>query len=132
MVRVVVQISGRRVVCYGVHPLPPMSPAYAADRDELFRQLAERVRREAGPVIVAGDFNATPWSHGMRPLVAAGLRDTQLGHGFSATWQRRIPIFAIPIDHVLVAGDLTAAARWTGPDLGSDHRPIVAELRFSR
>jgi endonuclease/exonuclease/phosphatase (EEP) superfamily protein YafD len=132
MVRVVIEIAGRRVVCYGVHPLPPMSGAFAADRDQLFQQLAKRVRQETGPVIVAGDFNATPWSHSMRPLAAAGLRDTQLGHGFSATWQRRIPILAIPIDLLLVAGDLAATARWTGPDLGSDHRPIIGDLQFSQ
>jgi endonuclease/exonuclease/phosphatase (EEP) superfamily protein YafD len=130
MVRIVLAVAGRRVVFFGVHPLPPMSPAIAADRDAVLRELADRVRRESGPVIVAGDFNATPWSFAMRPLIAAGLRDTQLGRGFSATWQRGNPIFAIPIDHLLLGGNVTATARWTGPDLGSDHRPVVAELRF--
>ncbi len=130
MVRVVVEIAGRRVVFCGVHPLLPGSPAFAADRDAVLQQVAELARRETGPVIVAGDFNATPWSHAMRPLVAAGLRDTQLGRGFSATWQRNIPIFAIPIDHILLGGAIAATARWTGPELGSDHHPIVADLRF--
>lgn len=130
MVRIVVAVAGRRVVFFGVHPLPPMSPATVADRDAVLRDLAARVGREPGPVIVAGDLNATPWSHAMRPLAAAGLRDTQLGRGFSATWQRGNPIFAIPIDHLLLGGNITATARWTGPDLGSDHRPIVADLRF--
>lgn len=130
MVRAVLDVGGRRVVFFGVHPLPPMSPGWAVDRDTVLRQLADRVRLESGPVIVAGDFNATPWSASMRPLVAAGLRDTQLGHGFSATWQRTHPIFAIAIDHLLLAGPIDASARWTGPDLGSDHRPIVAELKF--
>ena len=130
MVRIVVAVAGRRVVLFGLHPFPPMSPATAADRDAVLRDLAARVRRETDPVIVAGDLNATPWSHAMRPLFAAGLRDTQLGRGFSATWQRRNPIFAIPIDHLLLGGKVTATARRTGPDLGSDHRPIVAELHF--
>ena len=130
MVRVVVEIAGRRVVFCGVHPLLPGSPAFAADRDAVLQQVAAMARRESGPVIVAGDLNATPWSHAMQPLVAAGLRDTQLGRGFSATWQRNIPIFAIPIDHLLLGGNIAASARWTGPDLGSDHHPVIADLRL--
>lgn len=130
VVRVVLAIAGRRVVFFGVHPLPPMSPACAANRDSAILQLAAQVRQETGPVIVGGDLNATPWSRSMQPLFAAGLHDTQLGRGFSATWRRNIPIFAIPIDHLLLAGPIAATARWTGPDLGSDHHPIVADLRF--
>jgi endonuclease/exonuclease/phosphatase (EEP) superfamily protein YafD len=130
VVRAVVEVAGKRVVFFGMHPLPPMSGAAAADRDAVLQLVADRVGQETGPVIVAGDLNATPWSHGMRPLVAAGLRDTQLGRGFSATWRRSIPIFAIPIDHLLVGGNLAASARWTGPNLGSDHRPVIADLRL--
>ena len=129
-VRAVVAVAGKRVVFFGMHPVPPMSGAIAADRDAVLQQVADRVCRETGPVIVAGDLNATPWSYGMRPLVAAGLRDTQLGRGFSATWQRNIPIFAIPIDHLLLGGNIAASARWTGPDLGSDHHPVIADLRL--
>ena len=130
MVRVVVEIGNQRIVFYGVHPLPPMSPGCAENRDSVFQKLARRVGQETEPTIVAGDLNATPWSHSMKPLFAAGLRDSQLGRGFSATWQRTIPIFAIPIDHILLKGPLDVTARWTGPYLGSDHRPIVAELRY--
>jgi endonuclease/exonuclease/phosphatase (EEP) superfamily protein YafD len=130
MMQVTLEIDGRRVFFVGLHPLPPMSPASARDRNAILTQLARQVHDEPLPVIVAGDFNATPWSHGMKPLFDVGLRDTMLGRGFSATWRREIPIFALPIDHILIGGQIRVAERWTGPDLGSDHRPVVAELRW--
>jgi endonuclease/exonuclease/phosphatase (EEP) superfamily protein YafD len=128
MMQVTLEMNGRQVLFVGVHPLPPMSPASARDRNAVLAELAERVHAAALPVIVAGDFNATPWSHGMQPLFGVGLRDTMLGRGFSATWRREIPLFAIPIDHILIGGRISIADRWTGPDLGSDHRPVVADL----
>ncbi|MCX6879516.1 MAG: endonuclease/exonuclease/phosphatase family protein [Verrucomicrobia bacterium] len=128
MLQVTLEIDGRRVVFVGVHPASPLSAAYSRDRDEVLQDLAKRLNHETRPMIVAGDFNATPWSHAMQPLFDADLRDTMLGRGFSATWRRGLPLVAIPIDHILVGGRISTAKRWTGPDLGSDHRPIVAEL----
>jgi endonuclease/exonuclease/phosphatase (EEP) superfamily protein YafD len=123
-------IDGNQVVFVGMHPMAPLCPAYARDRDAGIKQQAARMRHETRPLIVAGDFNATPWSHAMTPLIELGLRDTMLGRGFSATWQRRIPLFAIPIDQILLRGPIRIRGRWTGPDLGSDHRPVMADLTW--
>ena len=128
VMQLTLEIAGRQVVFVGVHPMAPLCPSYAQDRDTILQQLAARLGHESRPLIVAGDFNATPWSHAMTPLFELGLRDTMLGRGFSATWQRDIPIFAIPIDHILIGGQVRICDRWTGPDLGSDHRPVVADL----
>jgi endonuclease/exonuclease/phosphatase (EEP) superfamily protein YafD len=105
-----------------------MTPSCAYDRDAVFNHLADRLRSPGVPVIVVGDFNATPWSRAMTPLYEVGLRDTMLGRGFSATWRREIPMIAIPIDLILIGGRISTQQRWLGPDLGSDHRPVVAEL----
>lgn len=130
MVQLTLEIDGRRLVFVGVHPPSPLSASYSHGRDAVFQELAKRLRDETRPVIVAGDFNATPWSHAMRPLRVAGLRDTMLGRGFSATWQRAIPLVAIPIDLILIGGPLRSHVRRTGPNLGSDHRPVVADLSW--
>ena len=130
MVQMTVEIDGRQLVFVGVHPPSPISASYAQGRDAALKDLATRLRQEPLPVIVAGDFNATPWSHGMQPLAEAGLRDTMLGRGFSATWRRTLPILAVPIDQILLGGPIGTQARWTGPELGSDHRAVVAELRW--
>jgi endonuclease/exonuclease/phosphatase (EEP) superfamily protein YafD len=44
----------------------------------------------------------------------------------------RVPAWAgIPIDHALATPEFTATAFTVGPDLGSDHRPIVAEFAWT-
>ena len=129
-IRVEVEINGRVLVVHGVHPPPPLGRAMAAERDRYLRELAAEAAGAALPVVIAGDFNATPWCHGMKPLREAGFRDARLGHGPVATWRRAMPWVAIPIDHVLVPGTVRVERFQTGPGLGSDHRPVVADLRW--
>lgn len=130
MVKVTLDIHGERMIFVGVHPPSPLSAAYSKGRDNAYNDLAKLLSHETRPVVMAGDFNATPWSHALAPLVQIGLRDTMLGRGFSATWQRNIPFVAIPIDQILLGGPIRTKARQTGPDLGSDHRPVVADLSW--
>ena len=97
----------------------------------------EKLLRSAGapdavrtrPVIVAGDLNTTPWSHGFQRLIRPrGLRDSAVGHGVQTTWNARRWVPRIPIDHVVVSPEVRVVARRVGPDVGSDHLPIEATL----
>jgi endonuclease/exonuclease/phosphatase (EEP) superfamily protein YafD len=118
-------------VFFGAHPVPPTTEFWAGERDAFLRVLADHVSKETLPVIAAGDFNATRWSHGMKPLWSAGLTDSSLGHGAGGTWMRGNPVFAIPIDLILFRGTgANCRNHWIGPDLGSDHRPVVAEIAW--
>jgi len=93
-------------------------------------RLEKRLRDIPRPVVVAGDFNAAPWSHAVSRVadatdttVAGGLRFT-----FSLGGGRWAPSVAMPIDHILLpAGFLPTAIR-AGPGPGSDHRSVVARL----
>ncbi len=120
------------VTFYGVHPTPPGGAENSEDRDTCLKAIAGDMAKESGAVVVAGDFNATPWSSAMKPLFAAGLR----GASVSPTWQRGSLMFAIPIDHLLYRGPLDkplagkCVKHWVGPDLGSDHRPVVSEIAW--
>jgi len=121
---------------FGAHPVPPTIEFWSNERDAFLRVIAEEVSKESRPVIVAGDLNATRWSHGMKPLWKAGLNDSSLGHGAGSTWMRNNPLLAVPIDHVLFRdakdkpGLANCRKRWIGPDLGSDHRAVVAEIAW--
>jgi len=121
---------------FGAHPVPPTTEFYSHERDEFLRVMAHEVSKEPLPVIVAGDFNATRWSHGMKPLWEAHLEDSSLGHGAGSTWMRGSFLLAVPIDHVLFRdakdkpGLANCRKRWIGPDLGSDHRAVVAEIAW--
>ncbi len=129
-IRVVVERSGRLLTIYGLHPPPPAGSRASAERNLFLRQLAEANTDPHQPVVLAGDFNATPWCHGMTPLHKTGFRDAR-GKKFPApTWRPGLALapVSIPIDHVMIKGPVQARKFRTGPDLGSDHRPIVADL----
>src|SRR5467141_4503221 len=79
------------------------------------------------PVILAGDFNLTPWSWLLNKLAwAGGLRR----HGLlNATWPADLSPAVAPfllIDNVLTSADIRSLSFAVGPELGSDHRPIAA------
>lgn len=116
--------QGRPFHLFGVHPLPPLSPGYNAERVEL---LAE-VFRKAGPdTLLAGDFNASPWSavfpHGQ--LAWTGYQPPALlrVHAYQPSW-----LGVLAIDHVLATPEWLTVGAGQGPDIGSDHRPMWARL----
>jgi endonuclease/exonuclease/phosphatase (EEP) superfamily protein YafD len=128
-----VAVGGATLVVAGVHPSSP-SPTEPGDTRRRNREL-DHIAEIAGdaerPVIVAGDFNTTPWSPYFQDLLAgAGLRNAAEGHGYIGTWPAPFWPALIPIDHVLLKGPLAATAVRRGPAIGSDHYPIIADLRL--
>lgn len=116
-------VGGQTLVVAGVH-----ASLRAPGRRALAR-LAEIVSSTDRAVIVAGDFNSTPWSPHFRDLLGrAGLRNAADGQGYIATWPRWFWPAQIPIDHVLLKGPCAVTALRRGPALGSDHYPIIADL----
>ena len=126
---VVVDLGGTPVTLLGIHPLAPTNPRRTALRDAQFGFVAGWARDSGGPTVVTGDFNATPWSHVFAPLTDAGLRNSQRGFGLSPSFPVNGNLFTrIPIDHLLHSPHLAVVDRWLGPDLGSDHFPLVVDL----
>jgi endonuclease/exonuclease/phosphatase (EEP) superfamily protein YafD len=80
---------------------------------------------------LAADFNITPWSPVFADILeGSGLRDSSLGFGVAPTWLSRPLFFGLPIDHILVSPDIKVKNRHVGPDVGSDHFPVIADLAF--
>ncbi len=85
-----------------------------------------------GPVIVCGDFNATPRS-AVYQRMQRMLRDAQTAAGTSrSTWTSRYPITRI--DHVFVGGGIEVlrvdVAATELERLASDHLPLIVDLRL--
>lgn len=126
-----IQTSAGPVSLIALHAMAPVSSRASRLRDA---QLAfvNSIVREAGasPLILAGDCNATPWSHGYRALVHdSGLRNARLGFGLCGSWRGAFPsMLRIPIDHVLVGDRIGVRMFETGRGIGSDHLPVIADL----
>jgi endonuclease/exonuclease/phosphatase (EEP) superfamily protein YafD len=124
-----VRFHGRDVRLFAIHPHPPLSAAFDAAIRAQLDAVAAAAAAAPRPCIVAGDFNATPWSSLYRRFAArSGLRDTALGRGVQPTWNARLPAPRIPIDHVFASPDVAVLHRAVGPDIGSDHFPVEATL----
>jgi endonuclease/exonuclease/phosphatase (EEP) superfamily protein YafD len=82
------------------------------------------------PVLLAGDFNAAPWSHAVDRIAQA--TDTAVAGGLRFSFDIRFnswaPPIAMPIDHILLPEDLTPLNVRVGPGPGSDHLSVIAKI----
>lgn len=111
----------------GVHTAWPFRPQAQAEQ---ISTLVARAKSLQTPAIFAGDFNLTPWSYQMQRFqFATGMRRHAM---FLRSWptdgQLHLPMPSFLIDHVLSTPDIRTASIRIGPNLGSDHLPVVATL----
>ena len=106
-----------------------------ADRVVQSEKLAADIAGMTGPIIVAGDLNATPTSMVMRTLEGTGLSDafSEAGWGYGYTYGQFIRLHHsyLRIDHILTSKDFFVKSAWVGGGEGSDHRPVMADLILS-
>jgi vancomycin resistance protein VanJ len=79
------------------------------------------------PFLVGGDFNMPPddaTMAGLRSVCRFGFEEAGWGYGY--TRPTRSPWFRI--DHILASPQWVFTRCWVGPDLGSDHLPLLAEV----
>lgn len=85
------------------------------------------------PVILAGDFNMPVESSIFRQFWTRfddAFEEAGLGFGYTKFENRYVKA---RIDHVLFAPRwMEARGAWVGQDVGSDHRPVIADLAFIR
>ncbi len=128
-VSVRIVVGGTETLVLALHPPSPLSPNRHGVRDRLLADAGDWVAERPTPVLVVGDLNATPWSAAFRELRWRGrLHDTMVGAGLQPTYSRGWGPLGIPIDHALHTSGLATVARRTGPNLGSDHRPLIVTL----
>ncbi len=118
---------GRKVSLAALHTMPPIVGALARlTRDADIAHVLADVRASGNPAVVAGDFNASAWS---APLHAAGQQGFRRTTSLAPTWPTALAGLAgIPLDQVLASPHWAAAGAQRGPDIGSDHYPVVSRL----
>lgn len=123
--------QGRAVTVLLTHPLPPMRKRLSALRDQQLRTLAAIAKSRGPRTILIGDFNTTPFAPIFAEVLATSeLCDSSRKFGPQPTWPARLPWgLRIPIDHCLHSADLTVTRLQTGTQIGSDHLPLIIDLR---
>ncbi len=128
-----IQITEEHTISlYAVHPTPPISKPFFDQRNLEIQQFSDDVRNDkSSTIIMAGDFNITPFSPYLKKLKhQTGLQNEYTTWLIPPTWTSRFfdYIFQIPIDHVLHKGDIHLISKRRGAHMGSDHYPIIAEF----
>jgi endonuclease/exonuclease/phosphatase (EEP) superfamily protein YafD len=121
----------------GLHTSRPFPHAGGArDRQLDYAASVARKHLDRGErVVLLGDLNVTPYSPVFhRMLAKSGLQDSTVmwserPRGPLATWWVRNTGIGLPIDHALVGPGMRVAERRLGTPVGSDHLPLIIDLR---
>lgn len=113
---------------YATHPLPPINARYRDLRNQQLSAMLEDVNLSSEPVIIVGDLNVSMWSAFYSEFSNSGLINARQGFGLHNTWPAGLNILGIPIDHIIISPKLNVKSFTTGPNIGSDHLPIIAEI----
>ena len=113
------------------HPINPFENMRLRNRQ--LSGIADYVQTVDGPVVLAGDLNVTLWSSWYKRLEQAGLINVRQGYGVMPTWKIpevpfRYRLVHLPLDHILVNGELDIFSADILPNFGSDHAPVRADL----
>ena len=138
-----VEEGERKLRFVATHPVPPLGRANYRRRNQqlqaISKQVADQLRNDPRTAIVlAGDFNLTPWSPLYRDVESASrLRWAGRGHGWTPTWYASpaswwdFP-FGLVLDHVMISEQLACEDYDVGGPVGSDHRAVIATLTWRR
>ena len=126
-----VNVAGKQVTAIALHPPPPKGTALTQIRNQELANIAGLVRSLQTPVIAVGDLNTSLWSPFYQKFVhQTQLHNSRQGFGILPTWPSILPPLYIPIDHCLVSSNIQVSSTRTGQFIGSDHLPVVTDLRL--
>jgi len=114
----------------GVHLLNTLLHPAGQQRAEA-QGLTALLNRFEGSVVVAGDFNMTPFSARFEGLLReTGLRRAE--GGLNPTWPSQLTPLGLSLDHILTGNGIDPAVMHVGPRLGSDHLPLVGSFGLAK
>jgi endonuclease/exonuclease/phosphatase family metal-dependent hydrolase len=122
------QWGNRVFVLTGVHLSGPFAPN---DQAGDIARLQAHLESQGAAHIVAGDFHLTPFAWKFAQLQNAGLGQfATYVPTSSPTWPVSWPIPVFTTDNVLSTQGFARVSVTTGPELGSSHRPLIADIAF--
>lgn len=122
------EVGDDPVVILGVHLSWPVAPRSFRQRNAQLNELIE-MGSESGALVVCGDLNLSNWSRWFARLRTEGGFAGASTDVAPATWPSPMPWAGISIDHCVSQAPVAITGREVGPAVGSDHRPVLFELR---
>jgi endonuclease/exonuclease/phosphatase (EEP) superfamily protein YafD len=122
-------VAGQVITLVAIHPTNPLRLGRAHRIPAEFEAVAALCRAAPEDLVLIGDCNAAGWSRYLRDLEreAKLVNDGRL----RPSWPVWLPpLIRLPLDHVWVRGRLTLLHVELGPRFGSDHLPLVADVRW--
>lgn len=136
-IRFALQDGANPIILYAVHPDTPRSPRQWQARNRYLETVATAVAADeaAKPSIVAGDWNTPTHSSFFRDFLnRSHLASASAGAFLSVT---RFKLNLAPslyagstIDHIAMSAQFGVLDRRLGPDYGSNHLPVIADLGY--
>jgi endonuclease/exonuclease/phosphatase (EEP) superfamily protein YafD len=128
------QLGTETLRLIGLHSPRPMNlPRY--HYHEYWQQMIPLLLSQPGPLAIVGDLNATQHSRVYRQLTERRLRSAHQdrGRGYATTWPNSFyPVPPIRIDQLLISPEVECVSIREGQGLGSDHKPLIFDLRIRR
>lgn len=99
--------------------------------------IESKLKNLNGPVLLAGDFNAAPWSYAAKRI--ARLSATMIAPGLQLTWlpqnlgiEKLTKWFGLPLDNTSYSRNFTLQKRYALEYAGSDHRAVISEFSWGQ
>lgn len=130
-------IQKQPVLLLAMHSTRPSSGApYYRNQWLQFEIISRTMRNTPTPALMVGDLNTSPWGASFQMLLdKSGLQNSMDGFGLQLSFPVFIPHHPkaqtfpiVAIDHVLASQHFMVLNRQLGPDVGSDHLPVIVDL----
>ncbi len=124
-------VNGTTIELAGVHLTRPFYPEL---QQQDIASLISFATSRSLPLVMAGDFNMSPWAEKLQRFErSSGLARY---NSFDLTWPMErgdVPLLPfVAIDNVFTSPSFAKISVTGGPRLGSDHRPIIADLALAK
>ena len=127
-------LEGQPVQVFVIDPNKATGQARWAERNQYLGLVSQWVGAQAAgqPAILLGDWNVTPWSPFYADVFeSSGLRRGDAGVLPPATHtlaRLPVPLLGLNDDHMAVSRHVPVEGCAPGPDLGSDHLPLICRV----
>ncbi len=123
--------KGRKIDFALLHALPPLTNDAIYMSKVLLRRVSTLLRHSENEVLVAGDFNATPFSSQYQRFAwGSRVEDAMKGFGLLRSWNAWSPIVRLTLDHVFYRGNIRVEDFQTLEPGKSDHFPYLVDFEL--